>query len=131
MIPNNEQGRRVPKYILVVDDQLAMRRMFGVVFDSTDYEGEFAEDGVIAYNAAGKKRYDLVITDFHMPNCNGIELTQRLRRQSRYNGVPILVVSTESNSDKRSEGRAAGANGWIVKPIKAEVLIPAVDKLLR
>ncbi len=116
--------------ILVVDDQLAMRRMFKVIFDMTDHQVDFAEDGLLAYQAAMKKRYDLIITDFHMPNCNGIELTQRLRKHTNYNGVPILVVSTEGNKNKKSEGRAAGANGWVVKPVSAEVLLPAVERLL-
>ncbi len=117
--------------ILVVDDQLTMRRMFQAIFTQSDYDVDYAEDGVIAYAAARKKRYDLVITDYHMPNLNGIELTKRLRRQPTYNGVPILVVSTESNNDKRVEGRSAGASGWIVKPVSADVLLPAVKKLLR
>ena len=118
------------KSILVVDDQLAIRRMFKTIFVETEYEVDLAEDGLIALNAAKKKRYDLVITDYHMPNCNGIELTQKLRDLSSYKGVPIIVVSTESNKSKKEEGRAVGANGWMVKPIKAEVLLPVIDKLL-
>ncbi|PCK09669.1 MAG: response regulator [Alteromonadaceae bacterium] len=120
----------MPKSILVVDDQLAMRRMFKAIFAEANYDVDMAEDGLIAYSAARKKRYDLVISDYHMPNCNGIELTKKLRALSTYKGVPILIVSTESNKDKKNEGRAAGANGWVVKPISTEVLLPAVNKLL-
>ena len=116
--------------ILIVDDQLAMRRMFKAIFVDAPYDVDLAEDGLIAYRAAQGKRYDLVLTDYHMPNCNGIELIKRLRKLSKYNGVPILVVSTESNSNKKSEGKEAGANGWIVKPIDRDVLLPAVERLL-
>ena len=116
--------------ILVVDDQLAMRRMFQAIFTATDYIVEYAEDGLIAYGLATKQRFDLVLTDFHMPNCNGVELTAKLRKLSNYVGVPILIVSTESNKEKKMEGKNAGANGWIVKPIKPNVLLPAVEKLL-
>ncbi len=116
--------------ILVVDDQLAIRRMFKAIFVSAPYDVDMAEDGVQAYAAATAKRYDLILTDYHMPKCNGIELIKRLRKLSTYNGVPILVVSTESNSDRKTEGRNAGANGWIVKPINKEVLLPAIERLL-
>lgn len=116
--------------ILVVDDQLAMRRMFQAIFVDSKWDVELAEDGVIAYKAATAKRYDLVITDFHMPNMDGIQLTEKLRALSSYRGVPILVVSTEGNKEKKGLGKAAGANGWMVKPIKAEILLPAVEKLI-
>jgi len=104
--------------------------MFQAIFTATDYIVEYAEDGLIAYGLATKQRFDLVLTDFHMPNCNGVELTAKLRKLSSYVGVPILIVSTESNKEKKMEGKNAGANGWIVKPIKPNVLLPAVEKLL-
>jgi two-component system chemotaxis response regulator CheY len=116
--------------ILVVDDQLAIRRMFKAIFIDTPYDVDLAEDGVQAYSAATTKKYDLILTDYHMPNCNGIELIKKLRKLSKYNGIPILVVSTESNTDRKAEGREAGANGWIVKPINKEVLLPAIERLL-
>ena len=118
------------KSILIVDDQLAMRKMIQAALQGQNYELALAADGLEAYTEATKKRFDLIITDFHMPNCNGIELTKRLRKLQKYNGVPILVVSTESNAEKKGEGRAAGANGWMVKPINPERLIGAVKKLL-
>ncbi|MFT7558982.1 MAG: two-component system chemotaxis response regulator CheY [Flavobacteriales bacterium] len=116
--------------IFVVDDQLAIRRMFKALFIGEPYEVDMAEDGLIAYQAATAKRYDLILTDYHMPNCNGIELITRLRKLSMYNGVPILVVSTESNRSKKDEGRKVGANGWIIKPVDKETLMPAVRKML-
>ena len=118
------------KSILIVDDQLAMRRMIQAALQGKSFDLTLAADGLEAYGEATKKRFDLVITDFHMPKCNGIELTKRLRKLQKYHGVPILVVSTESNVEKKSEGRNAGANGWMVKPINPENLINAVNKLI-
>ncbi len=118
------------KSILIVDDQLAMRRMIQAALQGHNYDLALSADGIEAFEEATKKRFDLVITDFHMPRCNGIDLTKRLRKLQKYNGVPILVVSTESNAEKKGEGRAAGANGWIVKPVSPEKLVNAVKKLI-
>ena len=116
--------------ILVADDQLVMRNMFKNILEPEGYDVTYAEDGKIAYQKATGKRFDIVITDLYMPELTGIELTRKLRANSTYNGVPILVVSTEGAKKIKSEGRAAGASGWIVKPISANVLLPAVKKLL-
>ena len=116
--------------ILVADDQLVMRNMFKTILSHTDHEIDYAVDGAAAYEEATKKRFDLVITDLYMPGLTGIELTQKLRTLTTYKGVPILVVSTENAVDKKAEGKAAGATGWIVKPISSKKLLPAINKLL-
>lgn len=116
--------------ILVVDDQLAMRRMFETILAENDYEVDMAEDGAIAYDMATKKNYSLVITDYHMPNSNGIQLIKRLRNLSAYRNIPIIMVSTESNTNRKSEGRDAGATAWITKPIKVDTLLPNIERLL-
>ncbi len=116
--------------ILVADDQLVMRNMFKAILSQTQHEATYAVDGEDAYKQATKNQYDLVITDLYMPNLTGIELTQKLRRLSNYKGIPILVVSTENATDRKSEGKQAGASGWIVKPISSNKLLPALKKLL-
>lgn len=116
--------------ILVVDDQLVMRNMFKAILSQTDHQSTYAVDGEEAYKEATKNQFDLVITDLYMPHLTGIELTQKLRKLSTYKGVPILVVSTENATSRKSEGKAAGASGWIVKPISSKKLLPALKKLL-
>ena len=116
--------------ILVADDQLVMRNMFKAILSQTDHDTTYTADGEEAYSAATKTRYDLVITDLYMPKLTGIELTKKLRKLSNYKGVPILVVSTENASDRKMEGKSAGASGWIVKPISSNKLLPALKKLL-
>lgn len=116
--------------ILAVDDQLVMRRMYEAML--TDHcELEIADDGMNGYLvASGKKEtFDLIITDLNMPNLDGVGLIKKLRNLERYNGIPILVVSTESAKAKQNEARAAGASGWISKPIEKERLLRAVSKL--
>ncbi|MBL4865632.1 MAG: response regulator [Pseudomonadales bacterium] len=116
--------------ILVADDQLVMRNMFKNILCMDGYDVDLVDDGKQAFLAATKKRYDLILTDLYMPECNGIELTRRLRKLSTYKGVPILVVSTESAVGKIEEGKKAGATGWVVKPVNDEKLLPILRKLL-
>ena len=115
---------------LIVDDQLAMRNMFKHILEKAGYECTLAVDGLHAWGIAERKDFDLIITDFYMPKMNGIELCAKLRSSERHKFTPILVVSTESNKTKKSEGKAAGASGWIVKPIKSDVLLPALRRLV-
>ena len=72
----------------------------------------------------------LVITDLNMPKMNGIELIRQIRSQSNNRYVPILMLTTESQSIKKQEAKAAGATGWIVKPFRPEQLLAAVGKVL-
>ncbi|MBL4682783.1 MAG: response regulator [Pseudomonadales bacterium] len=118
--------------ILAVDDQLVMRRMYEAML-SDHCELEIAYDGNNGYLiASGKKEaFDLVITDLNMPNLDGVGLIKKLRNLDKYNGIPILVVSTESATVKKNEAKVAGANGWISKPIEKDRLLRAVTKLTR
>ena len=116
--------------ILVADDQLVMRNMFKSILTQTDHQVDYASDGEMAYKEATKKKYDLIITDLYMPHLTGIDLTKKLRALSNYKGVPILIVSTENATNKKIEGKQAGASGWIVKPISSNKLLPAINKLM-
>lgn len=115
---------------LIIDDQMVMRRMFRMILEPEGFDITMAVDGKDGWLKAKDDDYDLILTDFYMPHMNGIELCKKLRQSHRHQFTPILVVSTESNESKKEEGREAGASGWIVKPIKAEVLLPALNRLL-
>jgi two-component system chemotaxis response regulator CheY len=116
--------------ILIADDQLVMRNMFKVILQDEPHEIKLVCDGEEAFKAAKAEQFDLVLSDLYMPKYNGIELTEKIRSLSSYNGVPVLIISTENKEDKKAAGRAAGANGWIIKPITKERLLPAIKKLL-
>jgi len=118
------------KRILVVDDQLVMRNMFKSILASQGYDLTLAVDGKEAYSIATGADFDMVITDLYMPHVDGIQLTGKLRSLKAYQGKPILIVSTEGATSKKSEGKAAGATGWIVKPVSGDVLLPVVKKLI-
>lgn len=116
--------------ILIADDQLVMRNMFKVILQDEPHELTLAVDGQDALDIAQTQRFDLVLSDLYMPKLNGIELVEKLRALPTYKGVPILIVSTENKEDKKAAGRQAGANGWIIKPITKDRLLPAIKKLL-
>jgi len=89
-----------------------------------------AADGAEALAAARTRKFDLVIADINMPNLDGISLVKSLRELPDYRFTPILILTTESQEQKRQEGRNAGATGWIVKPFNPEQLLTVVKKVL-
>ena len=118
------------KTILTVDDAATMRKMVSFTLRGAGHEILEAQDGAIALRVLQSRAVDLVITDIHMPNMNGIELTRQLRALPTFGHTPILLLTTESDPAKKAEGRAAGATGWIVKPFGQEQLLAIVAKLL-
>ncbi|HVZ18560.1 MAG TPA: response regulator [Terriglobales bacterium] len=118
------------KTILTVDDASTMRRMVSFTLKGAGHEVLEATDGLNALTLLRSRAVDLVITDIHMPNMNGIDLTRQLRGLPGFVRTPILLLTTESDPGKKAEGRAAGATGWIVKPFSQEQLLAIVARLL-
>ena len=71
-----------------------------------------------------------MITDYHMPGMHGVDLIGRLRRMAATRFVPMLVLTTDSEGGKRQSAKAAGATGWIVKPVEPSALIELVKQLV-
>jgi two-component system chemotaxis response regulator CheY len=107
-----------------------MRQMVSTTLASAGYEVAEAEDGVQALQLAAKQRFDLVITDVNMPNMDGITLVRELRGKPNYKFVPLLVLTTEATSERKTQGKEAGATGWLVKPFNPERLLATVAKVL-
>jgi two-component system chemotaxis sensor kinase CheA len=118
------------KRILSVDDSASMRQMVSFTLKKEGYEVIEASDGQDALAKLKGTPVNMVITDLHMPNMDGIELIKSIRSDSAYKFMPIVMLTTESNQDKKDLGRQAGATGWIVKPFKPDQLINVVRKLL-
>jgi two-component system, chemotaxis family, chemotaxis protein CheY len=117
--------------ILAVDDSPAMRQMVSVTLRSAGHEVVEACDGRDALDLARREPpVDLVITDVNMPNMDGITLVKELRRLSHYRGVPLLVLTTEASAQRKQEGKAAGATGWIVKPFNPERLLATIARVV-
>jgi two-component system chemotaxis response regulator CheY len=118
------------KKIMTVDDAATMRKLIGFTLRGAGHEVLEAEDGMRALAVLDSKEVDLVITDINMPNMNGIDLTRRIRSLPKYRSTPILIVTTESELAIKSQAKAAGATGWIVKPFRPDQLVAVVSKVL-
>ncbi len=117
--------------ILAVDDSASMRQMVVFTLKGAGYTVVDAVDGVDALSKAKSNKVDLVITDVNMPNMDGISLIRELRALPNFRFTPMLMLTTESGSDKKAEGKAAGATGWIVKPFNPDQLLATIKKVLR
>ncbi len=118
------------KTILAVDDSGSLRQMVVFSLKSVGYQVTEAADGQEALNLAKKQVFDLVLTDQNMPRMDGLTLIRSLRTMPQYKKVPIIMLTTESSDEMKSRGRAAGANGWMVKPFDPKRLIEVVKKVL-
>jgi two-component system chemotaxis response regulator CheY len=116
--------------ILIVDDSMTMRQMVNFTLSSAGHAVTEAGNTDEALLNAGKQRFDLVISDVNMPGRSGIELVAELRKLEAYKFVPIILLTTESQPEMKSKGRAAGATGWIVKPFDPEALLGVLRKVL-
>lgn len=116
--------------ILIVDDSASMRNMVMTTLQSAGHQVKDASDGQQALTCAKGGKFDAVITDLNMPVMNGIELVQNLRLLPSYKYTPILLLTTESSDSKKSEGKQAGATGWLVKPFNPEKLLATVARVL-
>ncbi|HEY4073627.1 MAG TPA: response regulator [Herbaspirillum sp.] len=118
------------KSILAVDDSGSLRQMVVFSLKAAGYLVTEAVDGVDALDKAKSKIFDLVLTDQNMPNMDGLTLIRSLRALPQYARVPILMLTTEFSDDMKSKGKAAGANGWLVKPFDPQRLTEVVKKVI-
>lgn len=118
------------KTILAVDDSGSLRKMVTLSLQEAGYSVIQAVDGVEGLSKAKEKTVDLVLTDQNMPNMDGLTLIASLRKLNTYQKVPILMLTTESSDEMKAKGRAAGANGWLVKPFDPNRLIEVVKKVI-
>lgn len=116
--------------ILIVDDSPSIRQMVKFTLEGAGYatiEATDGNDALIKITSEVK----MVLTDLNMPGLDGIGLIKQLRAMASFKFIPIVMLTTESQTSAKAEGKAAGATGWIVKPFKPERLVAVVKKLLR
>jgi len=117
--------------ILVVDDSNSIRDMVSFTLKSAGFETAEAKDGLEGLTKAKSSSFDLVISDVNMPNMDGITLCQELRKLPSFKFTPILMLTTESSTDMKMRGKAAGATGWLVKPFNPEKLLATIKRVVR
>jgi two-component system chemotaxis response regulator CheY len=104
--------------------------MVSYTLKTAGYEVTEAVDGEDALVKAKAKAMNLVLTDQNMPKMDGLTLVRTLRRMPGYSKVPILILTTESGDAMKSQGRSAGATGWLVKPFDPQRLLEVVKKVI-
>ena len=119
------------KRILSVDDSQSVRQMVSFTLRKAGYEVSEACDGRDGLSKVGQSKFDMIITDLNMPKLDGIQMITAIRSVQGYAFTPILMLTTESQPEKKDAGRKAGATGWIVKPFNGDQLLAVVQKLVR
>lgn len=119
------------KTILIVDDSTSLRIVVKIALERAGYTVLEAGDGKQALAALEKAgKVNLIISDVNMPNMNGIELLAQIKQHARHRFVPVIMLTTENQSEKKEQGRAGGAKAWICKPFDPPQLLDAVSKLI-
>ena len=116
--------------ILAVDDSPSMRKMVSFTLTGAGYQVVEAVDGQDAFEKAQTQSFDLVLTDQNMPRMDGLGLTRKLREHPAFKTTPILMLTTEFSDEMKAKGKAAGANGWLVKPFDPQRLTEVVKKVI-
>ncbi len=117
--------------VLLVDDSKTILMSISAVLTKSGYTVETASDGTegLAKVSAGVKPA-VVLTDLNMPNMDGITFIRELRKLPGIRFTPILMLTTESQESKRAEAKAAGASGWLVKPVQPADLLNVLTQVL-
>jgi two-component system chemotaxis response regulator CheY len=117
------------KTVLTIDDSRTMRDMLKITLANAGYRVLQAEDGVHGLEVLAGETPDVIVTDINMPRMDGFGLIEGVRADKRHRAVPILVLTTESDADKKDRARRAGATGWIVKPFDPVKLVDAIRRV--
>jgi two-component system, chemotaxis family, chemotaxis protein CheY len=116
--------------ILIVDDFATMRRIVKNLLRQLGFENiEEAEDGKQAFSKLKEIKYNLIISDWNMPNMSGIELLRNVRSDLELKSLPFLMVTAESEREKVIEAVKSGVNNYIIKPFTVEILKEKMEKI--
>ena len=119
------------KKILIVDDLPTILMSMRGMLERAGHAVSNAASGEEAVSVLkGGLKPDLVITDYHMGAMNGIDLVREVRKMSNLRFIPVLMVTTELQQEKRLEAKAAGATGWLVKPVQPDALLQAIRQVV-
>src|ERR1700686_4786717 len=124
---NSGSSRR---WVLIVDDVPDVTEMIALFLKHAGYVVATADSATAALRLANEKAFDLIISDIAMPEMNGYELAESLRRRAEYDGTPIIAVTGYSEYDNRGRARQAGFNAHLTKPIDPTELLHLMNELL-
>ncbi len=117
------------KTILTIDDSASIRQMVAMTLTAAGLDVIEAVNGQDGYEKATTNTVHAVITDLNMPVLNGIEFIRKYRQHPASKGIPIILLTTESDEELKRQAKEAGATGWIVKPFKQDQLLAVIKKV--
>jgi two-component system chemotaxis response regulator CheY len=120
----------MPRTALIVDDSASIREMVAYTLREAGFIVLEGIHGADALQKLGDRRADLIITDLNMPVMDGLTFIRHLRSRANSKYTPVLMLTTESQLEKKQQGKAAGATGWIVKPFHPTKLLEVIAKVL-
>lgn len=116
--------------ILVVDDFPTMRRIIRNLLKDLGYENvDEAEDGAMGLEKLRNGNFDFVVSDWNMPNLDGLEMLKQIRADENLSAMPVLMVTAEAKKENIIAAAQAGANGYVVKPFTAATLEEKLNKI--
>jgi len=117
------------KRIMTVDDSATVRQVLNLTLTEAGYDVIEAVDGMDALLKLEEQSVDVLVTDLNMPELDGVSLIKHVRNIAGNRFMPIIMLTTESQQDKKQEGKMAGASGWITKPFRPEQLLSVVQMI--
>jgi CheY-like chemotaxis protein len=117
--------------VLVVDDELAIRRMLGYMLGKTDYTVLMASNGEEALAALATNPVNIVLLDFAMPNMDGLTLLKHVRAMPDYQALPVIMLTASTDEAKRAKAMDAGASVFLNKLIKPKELLAAINQSIQ
>lgn len=116
--------------ILVVDDFPTMRRIIRNLLKDLGYENvDEAEDGAMGLEKLRNGNFDFVVSDWNMPNLDGLEMLKQIRADATLSTMPVLMVTAEAKKENIIAAAQAGASGYVVKPFTAATLEEKLNKI--
>lgn len=116
--------------ILLVDDSALVRSQLRTALEAKGARVVEAENGREGLWRARENSIDLVVADVHMPVMDGIRMVEELRTIPEYATTPIFILTSDAASSRAEEGKKVGANAWILKPVKTDLLWKAIERAL-
>jgi len=117
--------------ILIVDDDKTTRKLLGLYLKSKGFDVLHAENGLDGLEKLGGETVNLVISDLNMPYMDGIEFVKAVRADPQQSHLPILMITTEQDTEERERAVNAGVNGYLTKPVTAEIVMQNIRQILK
>jgi len=118
--------------ILIVDDSLSMRRILKKFLGNNGFHNIVeSQDGLQALDRIQKKSVDLIISDLNMPGMNGLEFLKIVKKDSRTQGIPFIMLTVEAIQKTMNKAIALGVDSYIVKPVTEDIFIKEMLRVIK